>query len=111
MLPKKKTLGSATIAGNIACSWDIDGDSGNIKALATESSWELDVEGYVSGIYTTNTLDGAIAASWFGKIYAKGDLAAEITASGQNTAGVSISTLTVIGTADHSTVRSTGSLF
>ena len=110
VLPKKKTLGSATIAGNIACSWDIDGDVGNIKALATESSWVLDVEGYVSSIYTTNTLDGAISASWFSKIYTKGDLAAEITASDKDLKGISISTLTVLGTANHSTVYSLGSM-
>ena len=92
VLPRRKTLGSATVAGNIACSWDIGGDGGNIKALATGSSWNLDVAGYVSSIYTTDSLGGVISALYFNRICTKGHMTAEITASGMDKAGKSIVT-------------------
>jgi len=82
--PGKPVLGSASIAGEIACLWDIDGTSGvgAIKAGSTGETWTLDAEGPVEVIDTKGDLEGSIAAKYFGKISTKGDLAAGIGAIG-----------------------------
>ena len=90
----KYTLAGAYIAGSlIGRVWDIDGNIGSIKAGTTGAGWTLDAEGFVKSAYALDSMQGDISALWFSKVYAKGDLTASISTSGQDAKRVSIGTL------------------
>ena len=88
-------LGGATVGGEIACLWDIEGSTGAIMAGSTGATWILDAEGVVRGIECTDTLGGTITALYFDWIYTWGGITAVIATDGAHaTSGKSIGTLT-----------------
>ena len=82
LAPGKPVLGSASIAGQLACNWDIDGPIGTIKADSTAGTWSLVADGKVHAVRTTGPLAGDLSALYFGTLSTRGDFTAAVTASG-----------------------------
>ncbi len=95
---RQTTLGKATIAGVVggADAWDIAGNVGSITIGSANALFRLDVEGLVASLTTsTGDLQGVdVSAQAFGKIAVKGNLGADLTATGKDARGNAIGSLT-----------------
>jgi len=91
--PGKLTLGKARIAGRIACTWEITGNTGSIVAQIAADTWILDATGYVKSLSTIDGIAGMLSAQWFGSVKTRGVIAADLTATGQDTKDVAIGKL------------------
>ena len=80
--PKGVLLGKLSAAGEITGWWDIAGAIGTVRARATGEAWTLDAAGAVKAVDARDALAGSLSADQFGKIVTRGDLTAEITATG-----------------------------
>ena len=86
------SMGSAIIAGEIACEWTFAGGVGTISAAATAATWILDVAEGLTGLFVRGDLAGALTAKYFGTVSARGNVSAAITATGASPRGYALLT-------------------
>ncbi|HPD14740.1 MAG TPA: peptidylprolyl isomerase [Planctomycetota bacterium] len=89
----KGTLPAATIAQITGGTWQISGAVGKLALGSSAAGWTLHVQGVLTSLTATTTLAGSIKAAWIGAIISSRDLAATITTTGANAAGLSIASL------------------
>ncbi|HUS91547.1 MAG TPA: lamin tail domain-containing protein [Phycisphaerae bacterium] len=80
--PRGVTLGNVSVKGQIACTWDVTGQAGMIRADSTAGSWTLTATEKVQGIDAKNGLAGTLTGLYFDKLSTKADLTASIAATG-----------------------------
>jgi len=103
-------LRSAVVAGALSRgTWEVNGAIGSIRAGSAAAEWSLDAEGYVRSLYVSGSLGGTVVAPWFGRITARGELRANITAEGADARGISISSLSS-GLANGASVNAAGAI-
>ncbi|MFW6153979.1 MAG: peptidylprolyl isomerase [Planctomycetota bacterium] len=80
--PSARVLGNVQVAGQIdQADWIIGyGDAGWIRAAATSSTWNLDVDGSVNRVDVVGDLDGTLSADAYNVITTDAVLAAAVTA-------------------------------
>ena len=98
---KGRSLGRMDVKGAITGGeWQVTGDIGTIQATDISEDWLLEVDGVVRRISSRDGLAGTLTAEQFGRIDARGDLTADITATGEKTNGESITEIRAAAVAD-----------
>jgi hypothetical protein len=97
------SLRNANVGGALTGTWDLSaGGAGNVRSLragSTAAGWTVNAPGrYFRTMYTTGVLGGTVLVDYFGRIYARGNMTAALTAGGADPrTGDSIRSLYVAG--------------
>jgi len=104
-------LSQATITGAVTGTWQITGRAGTISAGSTSSTWAGTFTGSVESFSTTGNFSGTFTATAVGTLKVGGDMTgATVNLTEPVGTVLDISTLTIHGTMDTSTLRAVGNI-
>ena len=76
-----------TVAGSASGTWTLGDEARALKAATTTADWRLQSDAYIMSMMTSGDMNGAVQAGAINIIRAQGDMAADVTLTGNNAPG------------------------